>query len=140
VSPIIVARQEEYKVLFSEFKDEFSNVLGFLSVGTKTIYVNSDTPPCRQMFAIAHELGHAILHANKSGANSEYSDVFRMQSLDEAGNPDEIEANTFAANLLAPAKFLDIYRHASSVSELSRIFVVSEEVIRRRLKSEYLQT
>jgi Zn-dependent peptidase ImmA (M78 family) len=48
---------------------------------------------------------------------------------------EEVEADAFAANLLVPTDMLKRYYRVASVYELSKIFVVSEQVINNRLKT-----
>lgn len=60
------------------------------------ITVNSDLPPELQRVVLAHELGHAVLHADLGQAA--FHDVTLFDSADET----EYEANIFASELLLP--------------------------------------
>ncbi|WP_115722449.1 ImmA/IrrE family metallo-endopeptidase [Helicobacter cinaedi] len=53
----------------------------------------------RQVFSIAHEIGHFILH-NDGTSHTSKRDTSSSLGLDEK----EIEANTFAANLFNAAR------------------------------------
>lgn len=70
--------------------------------GQTVIGVNSLHHPNRQRFTIAHELGHLLLHKDEVHIDRS----FRVNRRDEvsslAVDPDEIEANRFAAELLMP--------------------------------------
>ena len=63
----------------------------------KAIIINSDLPPIVQRIVLAHEIGHAVLHA-KSGALAPFTDT----TLFDAGDFTEFEANVFASELLLP--------------------------------------
>lgn len=96
-----VAEAEGFR-LIREFLD--SDLSGFYvkQIGVPTIGVNVAHAPVRQRFTIAHELGHALLHANEH-----YDREFRRDHMSaSAVDPDEIDANTFAASLLMPADWV----------------------------------
>jgi Zn-dependent peptidase ImmA (M78 family) len=59
----------------------------------------------------------------------------RMNGYFATKPPEEVEADAFAANLLVPKNMLERYYRVASVYELSKIFVVSEQVINNRLKT-----
>ena len=88
-----------------------------------TIWVREEDHRTRQRFIIAHELGHLMLHP---GTN------FRDVSFD--GNPQEVEANEFAAELLMPSAFIKHYFElAPDPAELATIFDVSHAAVVVRL-------
>lgn len=62
--------------------------------GRKFIYVNSDEPRNIQQIVAAHELGHAILHEEEYYFFTWGDGFYRNRA--------EIEAHTFAAELLVP--------------------------------------
>jgi Zn-dependent peptidase ImmA (M78 family) len=110
------------------------NASGFFDPNTRTIFVNYEDPPTRQLFTIAHELGHFELGHNPK----EYGVLYRFATpIDK--DPKEQEANAFAANLLVPEKMLDETMKKYSftnldVIPLARLFGVSSEVMRYRLR------
>lgn len=63
----------------------------------KHITINSDLPTILQRIVLAHEIGHAVLHA-EAGALAPFHDT----SLFDGGNFTEFEANVFASELLLP--------------------------------------
>jgi Zn-dependent peptidase ImmA (M78 family) len=96
-----VAGAEGFRII-REYLD--SNLSGFYvkRMGVPTIGVNVAHAPVRQRFTIAHELGHALLHANEH-----YDREFRRDPMSSnAVDPDEIDANAFAASLLMPADWV----------------------------------
>ena len=78
-----------------------------------------------------------MLHARLFANHPDEYKVLMRAPLGGVKDPLEQEANAFAANLLVPRQFLDRYYRIASSAELARLFIVSEEVIRYRLKLEY---
>lgn len=71
----------------------------------KIIGVNSLHHPNRQRFTIAHEIGHLLLH--KADVHLDKTFVHRRdETSSRAVDPDEIEANRFAAELLMPYEMI----------------------------------
>jgi len=64
INPVDIARGEGIDVNFVKFKGKFSDVSGFYDPQENVIFVNKEEFPLRQTFTIAHELGHAKLHAD----------------------------------------------------------------------------
>lgn len=69
--------------------------------GAAAIVINSEHHVNRQRFTTAHEIGHLLLHAENNGTFVD-GRRNRDQVSSEGRDPDEIEANTFAAELLMP--------------------------------------
>lgn len=98
------------------------------------IVVNNSTAFARQIFTLAHELGHLLF-----GISSITSDDYRFPDrLQAEARELEIACNRFAAELLVPAGTFPWDRIANStvddiVPELAREYSVSREVILRRL-------
>lgn len=71
------------------------------------IVVNQAHPLHRQRFTIAHELGHYHLHRTQAQVFFDESLLFfRDEQSSQGVKYQEIEANTFAAELLMPEKYL----------------------------------
>lgn len=82
------------------------NVSGMLVIRGEDaiIGVNKGHHLNRRRFTIAHELGHFELHRHKSDV---FVDAFlRSEHSAQGTDPDEIEANSFAAELLMPQRML----------------------------------
>lgn len=87
---------------FSPFEGELAGML--IREQNKTLIgVNSLHHINRQRFTIAHECGHFLLH---KGQDVHIDRSFRVNRRDEVSSkaidPEEIEANRFAAELLMP--------------------------------------
>lgn len=123
-----------------------SDISGFLfqKDGTAIIGVNSNQAKVRQRFTIAHELAHFVLHQS---TEIHVDRGFRVQfRLDQAASndPDEVEANLFAAELLMPRHFIDRdvrilqmldILDEDAISELAKKYDVSSQAFLIRLMS-----
>jgi Zn-dependent peptidase ImmA (M78 family) len=137
-----MVRAQNLRIQFGHLPSKQSSVAGFIRLSERMIYVNAADAPRRQTFTIAHELGHWVLHRRLLEAHPEMYRVLRRDRPVTAPTPPlEQEANGFAGRLLVPRKFLDRFWRGVTVrpnaSTLARIFSVSEDVIRFRLKFEY---
>lgn len=62
---------------------------------TKVIHINENLPYIQQYFTCSHELGHGVLHPEENTAFLKKNTLFSTNKF-------EIEANTFAVELLLP--------------------------------------
>jgi Zn-dependent peptidase ImmA (M78 family) len=77
---------------------------GYYDSKTKTIFVNDDYPAVRNLFTIAHEIGHFVLHEGCQNRFDEYHN-YTPEELKR-----EKEANDFAGELLMPQyKFKEVF-------------------------------
>jgi len=124
---------------FSEVEDALAetvsrrgNILGMMiSKGDSAgiLYRKSDSVN-RQRFTIAHELGHCALAPKVITRRIEFRNDKKTNDLKE------IDANTFAGELLIPEKSLRMLYDETVmpiVSLLAKAFAVSENVMRARL-------
>jgi Zn-dependent peptidase ImmA (M78 family) len=107
---------------FFEPDDRTMHISGAVDHAEKKVYINKEESLQRQLFTVAHELGHIVLH----GSNEDYVDY-----RDYSSNPKETEANSFAGMLLMPES---IFRYVwkekqGDVMALSRFFGVSASAI-----------
>lgn len=117
-----ILEKEHLKVkIFSIMESpEFADYSGMIDKKNKIIYINGDEPTYRKRFTIAHEIGHLLLNHTK--------DVdFRNNSY--SNDPEELEADFFAACLLMPKNiFMDVYQKMN-LSELAAFFGVSRRAV-----------
>lgn len=106
--------------------DGFSTMID----GKLIIYYNDiDYPITRQRFTIAHELGHCLL-----GHVLEGEKTFRFNSeSDKYNDPEEIQANVFARDILMPATVLHSL-NANSAEDIAKICNVSMQSAEIRYK------
>jgi Zn-dependent peptidase ImmA (M78 family)/DNA-binding XRE family transcriptional regulator len=82
----------------------------------------------RELFTLAHEIGHLIFH------RVEYQDTLIEEGTKEEEKAREKVANYFAGHLLVPqAEFERIYAQTKDIVKLKRHFRVSYQVILNRL-------
>lgn len=88
----------------------------------KYIFINSNLNNEDQRFVCAHELGHAVLHPR---ANTPFLRKNTLFSIDKI----EVEANTFAVELLIPSDcLLDYDNDNLSIYELTKMCGIPQEL------------
>jgi Zn-dependent peptidase ImmA (M78 family) len=124
------------RVDYQFFEDSLS---GMFVREHNIIAVNKRHARVRQRFTIAHELGHALLHAKQA---SLFVDDVQALRRDGSHSLEEVEANRFAAELLMPEESVrqlvkqryDLYDEAF-MNQLARLFDVSSQAFSTRLVS-----
>lgn len=121
-----------------EFEDDLAGML-VVRGNHAVMGVNKKHSLNRRRFSIAHELGHYMMHRSMSDV---FVDAFHRDNDSSKGiDPEEIQANAFAAEILMPEtilrerlsrKPLDIFDE-KSVSELAKEFGVSSQALTVRL-------
>ena len=104
VDPEKIAEQLDLEVVLTPLE---SNVGGFVlkkNGEAVKIYVNSNDSWERRKFTLAHEIGHYWLHRDDDGEFGyvEYRDELSTRGTD----PVERWANSFAAELIMPARYI----------------------------------
>jgi Zn-dependent peptidase ImmA (M78 family) len=126
-----IARLEKLSVLYASFNDEVKDKVSAYAEPNRVIYVNRDQPPEHKNYAIAHELGHFLLHPAYIESDK-YQLLLRNAFVGAGKSDEEKEAEAFAAELLVPRKMLSMYTTLSPES-LATLFVAPIEVIRAQL-------
>ena len=132
--PVVeIAEGNGVDVVFADFGTHSETVAGFCDFRASKLFVNRADKLERQLFTIAHEFGHWVLHREFFLANPDKYPVFPRFQSGASKNSYEQEANKFAANLLVPDRLL---RPVSSapVSVLANIFKVSKTMMEFRLQ------
>ena len=91
------------------------------------IYLDERLSKNEQRFVLAHELGHMFLHKK---ANAIFMDTRTQFNTDKF----ELEANTFAIDLLLPDSFLEEYKEFT-VEQISRLTGYHKRLIELRIQS-----
>lgn len=145
--PVPVERIIKAKNIVLEYTplDEELSGMAYSQDGISIIGINALHHPNRQRFSAAHELAHHVLHGGEIQAAVHVSKGLRALRRDpvssEGIDPLEIEANTFASELLMPHEFLleacgtdglDMDDEAS-VERLAKKFRVSMAAMKYRL-------
>jgi len=133
--PILeIAERNGVDVVFADFGSASDKVAGFCDFAEAKLYVNQEDSLNRQMFTMAHEFGHWILHKEIFEADPKrYPVLPRFQDPDR-NDPLEKEANSFAANILVPEALLKPIASAP-VSALANAFGVSVSMMEYRIKN-----
>jgi Zn-dependent peptidase ImmA (M78 family) len=133
IDPELIAEEEGLRVVYAEFEPPFDETTsGFFRLDDRSIVVNKAIATNRITFTIAHELGHFVLHEDYIRSNA-YRPMPRHNRYEDAKPAEEIEADSFAANLLVPLSMLKAYCDVASIDELAKLFFVSREVVSYRL-------
>jgi Zn-dependent peptidase ImmA (M78 family) len=143
----VIARGEGAQIARNNFEGWESGFI--LRDGRHTIIgVNTRTSRRRQRFTIAHEIGHLLLHEGTLIVDHAVRVNWRDEVSGMATDTEEIEANTFAAELLMPRELvineLEEYMkkvaatnrtmsHEDLITSLAREFDVSAEAMGYRL-------
>lgn len=88
---------------------ELFEVAGIIDNDDKRVQISRRFSPQIRNFTAAHELGHAILH---DGTGLHRDRALDGSSTDQTREPGELEADTFAAAFLMPAKLVrSVFQH-----------------------------
>ncbi|MES5865316.1 ImmA/IrrE family metallo-endopeptidase [Bacillus cereus group sp. RP32] len=121
-NPFEIAKRKNILVLF----EDLGNTLGFYNTYKrfKFIHINNRIDETTQRFVCAHELGHALLHPK---ANTPFLRNKTLFSIDRL----EIEANTFAVELLLPDEMISEYQDTNlSIQEVAEIYGIPKNFAR----------
>lgn len=123
--------------------------LAYIRGGVPIVGINALHSPTRQRFTLAHELAHICLHHDQleDTVHVDRGSLRRDAVAASGTDATEIEANTFAAELLMPEHFLKSALNGraidmeddEAVTALAKRFKVSEAAMRFRLESTYLE-
>lgn len=126
----IISKIDDVELVYEDLPDNISGKVSYdFNRQRYVITVNKTHHKNRQRFTIAHELGHYAL-----GHGAKEDVIYRNGSQD----PDEIEANAFAAEILMPKGVIHhlIFNEGiNTVQELAHKFWVSEQAMIYRLKN-----
>ena len=91
------------------------------------IYIDENLPDNEKTLVCAHELGHMFMHQDENAVYMDTHTCFNTQKS-------EIEANTFAAELLIPDEII-LENRDMTTEQLSRLLGYEQALIELRLKS-----
>lgn len=124
--PVKIAKRMQIQL----FYEPLGSVRGYYSTShrIRTIHINSDIPEHMLRFVVAHELGHAVLHPK---ANTPFMQGFTYFVVDKY----EIEANTFAVNLLVSDEML-LECQNMTIGQAACYFGIHEKMMELRIKDK----
>lgn len=111
-NPFEIARERNIRVLYEPMKTTYGFYVRYRRF--QNIILNDELPEEMQRFVCAHELAHSILHADLNVPKLTRYTFFSRDKF-------EVQANTFAVELLLPDELLreypdcSIYQLAASV-------------------------
>jgi len=132
VNPVDIANQLEIDVKSARFKDAAtSGAIIATDANDVAIYFAKDDPVVRQVFTIAHEIGH--FSERRAADDVEFSFVEKRHPSHY--DLHEFYADEFAGNLLMPTRdFCSLWRNGKKVRDLASYFGVSDVAVRKRLE------
>jgi Zn-dependent peptidase ImmA (M78 family) len=133
----LILKQQNIELHKKKFQVEsFCGLLFIDELGT-TVLVNENHIPSRQLFTIAHELGHYFLHRNLQSQFLEQGLRENIYSYSELIM--ERQANLFASELLIPVEVLGkMLEKRFSFYRIAKLIGVSKEALKWRIH-RYLQ-
>lgn len=96
----------------------------------RQLFLTTDMPTSQYRFALAHEIGHHVLHESKKTTN-----VLEDYSVNANGWENR-EANRFALALLMPSGLVKdlVFRHKMMTNEMAQRFEISTVALSTQLK------
>lgn len=133
IDPILIAKATGLEVFTASLPRDVS---GKIFYKEKKIFIEQTDYITRQVFSVAHELGHYILH-NDGTSHTSLRDTTSSQGIDTK----EIEANFFAANLLMPQdEVLRLVGLKFTLDSMASYFNVSPLAMQYRLEKLGIST
>jgi Zn-dependent peptidase ImmA (M78 family) len=129
VNPIKIAESLGITVKCVGFSD-MDYISGMYDYEKNTIYYNHKDAPTRQLFTVAHELGHFTLHKDYIEDDNKYKLLLRSP---HDGDKYELEADAFAANLMMPKFMINKFLSVATKEDLASAFCVSLQAIKKRI-------
>ena len=131
-----IAERNGVNVVVADFGNSSNAVSGYGEFEESRLYVNKDDGIMRQLYAIAHELGHWVLHRRIIEKDSDCYDALPSFYGPDRSEPLEREADIFAAHLMIPGHMLR-YGLAGKVPavRLAGVFGVTVSLMEFRLRN-----
>ena len=118
-NPFEIARVRNIRVLYEPMKTTYGFYVRYRRF--QSIILNNELPEEMQRFVCAHELAHSILHADLNVPKLTRYTFFSRDKF-------EVQANTFAVELLLPDELLREYPDCS-IYQLAASFGVPREFV-----------
>ena len=124
---------------YEPFSEQGEDVSGMLfRDGERTVIgINANESPRRQRFTIAHEIGHLFLHKDPIYLDTPAEVFMRRHHSSRAVDPKELQANSFAAELLMPEKMVRAEAEGAQAQMAKLAAVISEEDLVERLADKF---
>lgn len=132
VDPEKIAEQLDLEVMLTPLESKVGGFILKKNGEAVRIYVNANDPLERRKFTLAHEIGHYWLHRDDDGEFGyvEYRDELSTRGTD----PVERWANSFAAELIMPARYIRMaWARGDSLDSIQKQLGVSDAAFGHRL-------
>lgn len=132
VDPEKIAEQLDLEVMLTPLESKVGGFILKKNGKAVRIYVNANDPLERRKFTLAHEIGHYWLHRDDDGEFGyvEYRDELSTRGTD----PVERWANSFAAELIMPARYIRMaWARGDSLDSIQKQLGVSDAAFGHRL-------
>lgn len=136
IDPVRIAKAMGVKVVPEFYLGNGESGSVELDDGVPIIRYEITEPLVRQRFTIAHELGH-LARGHLNAGKTKFRDT-KANFFSAHHDPQEVEANQFAANLLMPSsvvKWVVEQQRVKDVTQLANVFNVSEAAMGYRMKN-----
>lgn len=137
-----IAKNLGITIRYAPLEDELSG-MAFVKDAQRFVAINALHHPNRQRFTAAHEIAHHVLHAHifEHGVHVDKVILLKRDMLASTGTDDiEIQANTFASELLMPEHLISSILDQSldlndemKMTEIARKFRVSLAALQYRI-------
>lgn len=130
VNLLEIARSNNIEVYYTDLPDDVSGAIKYdKEKSTFKIVIKASLPRVRQRFTLAHELAHYFLEKELLQNFELHIDTLYRKDSESETNIDYL-----AGALLMDKDLLqDLYEINPSISDLAKVFVVSESALRVRL-------
>lgn len=133
VDPIAIARMLGLEVMVANLPSEVSGALIKELEKNPVVFLNRADSLNRQRFTCAHEIGHYVYRMNNNSISYEFID-FRGTLASAGIDPEEIYANSFAAELLMPEDHVrNLVADRVPRAVMAAMMQVSDDALRFRM-------
>ena len=123
-NPFEIARERNIGILYDPMKTTYGFYVRYRRF--QNIILNNTLPEGMQRFVCAHELAHSILHADLNVPKLTSYTLFSQDKF-------EVQANTFAVELLLPDELLREHEDCS-IYQLAASFGIPQEYAELKLQ------
>ncbi|MEK4501789.1 ImmA/IrrE family metallo-endopeptidase [Bacillus sp. FSL R12-0069] len=121
-NPFKIAKERNIELVF----EDLQHIYGYYHYCRRVqlIHINCNLEKIIQLYVCAHELGHAVRHTNEDTAFLSRNTLFSTDKL-------EIEANTFAVELLLPDNEVYDYLYSGyTIEQIASVYGIPKQFMK----------